>query len=81
LKGLNFSQLTNNTKITDKKFRLSLLNLLTSTNGLIYPYLEYQFSFPTEIADRFYKITTIGKYGNYEVKLLVEKPTIKESIL
>ncbi|MDR0650799.1 MAG: hypothetical protein LBG59_05365 [Candidatus Peribacteria bacterium] len=66
---------------TGVQFRLSLLNFLTSVEKLIYPYLEYQFSFSNDIADRFYKIDAMGKYGAYEVKLLVQKPTIKESIL
>jgi hypothetical protein len=57
------------------------LNLLTSVNWYIYPYLEYQFSFPKDISDRFYRITTVGKYGKYEVKLFIQKPTVQRSIL
>jgi hypothetical protein len=76
--GKTFSELLN---MTGVQFRLSLLNLLTSTNKQIYPYLEYQLSFSDEIADRFYKIDARGNYGAYEVKLFVQKPTIKESIL
>ncbi|MBQ7073474.1 hypothetical protein IJM86_00040 [bacterium] len=52
-----------------------------SSNNLIYPYLEYQFTFDNFIADRFYYITTTGKYKDYTVKLLVKKPTSKASIL
>ena len=82
--SMTFSELMKNTSETI--FRISLLNLLYATSANIYPYLEYQFSFfdslwPKEVSDRFYTITAIGQYGNYEVKLLVKKPTIRESIL
>jgi hypothetical protein len=80
MKTSSFSTIMNNTPGTI--FRISLLNLLMSTNQQIYPYLEYQFSFPDDyIADRFYRIDATGKYGKYEVRLLVQKPTIKESVL
>ena len=68
-------------------FRLSLINPLYSEKGQIFPYLEYQLSFfdgdgrPSEMADRFYSITTKGRNGNYEVQLFMQKPTIVESIL
>lgn len=62
-------------------FRLSLLNLLYSTTWQLYPYLEYQLTFPAEVSDIFYNITTKWKYGNYEVQLFTKKPTLSESIL
>jgi hypothetical protein len=79
LTGKNFFRLLSGA--TGVVFRLSLLNLLTSKSKQIYPYLEYQFTFSKDIADRFYRINATGKYGKYEVKLFVQKPTIKESIL
>jgi hypothetical protein len=87
LKGKRFSDLLALTNVTNLIFRIAVLNLLSSKSKHIYPYLEYQFSFydeyknPADISDRFYTITARGKFGNYEVKLLVKKPTIKESIL
>ncbi len=87
LSGKNFSSLLSDDKLTDPRFRIALLNLLTSANGLIYPYLEYQFGFYdkdkklTDIADKYYTISARWKQGNYEVELLVKKPTFKESIL
>ena len=87
IKNLTFTDILGNIKISNLLFRISLLNLLYSERKNIYPYLEYQFSFlnesgnPAVIADRFYTITSRGKYGDYEVKLIVKKPTIKESIL
>ena len=87
IKELKFSELLGADNVSNLLFRISLLNLLYSQSKNIYPYLEYQFSFydeneqATEIADRFYTITSKGKYGNYEVQLVVKKPTIQESIL
>lgn len=87
LKSKNFDAVLKDSKTTGVIFRVALLNLLYAKSGNIYPYLEYQFSFKdsagtlTSVADRFYTITATGKYGNYEVKLLVKKPTIKESVL
>jgi hypothetical protein len=89
LKGETFFGLLFDDKTKDVIFRIALLNLLRSEHKNIYPYLEYRFSFftdvnrtnPAWISDRFYTITATGKYGNYEVKLLLKKPTIKESIL
>ena len=88
ISGWAFNKLL--TDSTDLIFRTSLLNLLYSEKQNVYPYLEYQLSFfggsngngtPTQISDRFYTIDARGKFGSYEVKLLVKKPTIKESIL
>lgn len=62
-------------------FRLSLINPLRSQRGYLFPYLEYQLSFPHEVADRYYSIFAKGKNGNYEVELFMQKPTITESIL
>jgi hypothetical protein len=79
MKDKPFSTIMNNTPGTI--FRISLLNLLKSDNKQIYPYLEYQFSFWEPISDRYYTIKAQGKYGDYQVELLVKKPTFKESIL
>ena len=79
LTGKHFNRLLENT--TDVVFRIALLNRLNSASKHIYPYLEYRFSFPNPVSDRFYTITAVGKYGNYEVKFLVKKPTIRESVL
>lgn len=62
-------------------FRFSLLNLLYAEQNQIYPYLEYQWNFDNEVADRFYYVNVTGKYKDYIVKMLVKKPTSKASIL
>lgn len=79
LSGFNFSELFEDSQ--DLHFKLSLLNLLYSKTNQIYPYLEYYFAFSKEISDRFFTIEVRGKFKNYESKILVKKPTSKESIL
>ena len=79
LSGLKFSELFEASQ--DLHFKLSLLNLLYSKKNQIYPYLEYYFAFSKDISDRFFTIEVRGKFKNYESKILVKKPTSKESIL
>lgn len=79
LSGFNFSVLFGDSQ--DLHFKLSLLNLLYSKKNQIYPYLEYYFAFSNDISDRFFTIEVRGKFKNYESKILVKKPTSKESIL
>lgn len=55
-------------------------NLFRTMTGAIYPYLEYQFHFPQEIADRFYTIQGNGRVGEYDVQILLKKPTVQWTI-
>jgi len=48
--------------------------------GAIYPYLEYQFYFPQEIADRFYTIQGNGRVGEYDVQIILKKPTVQWTV-
>lgn len=78
LKSLTFQQLLAMT--TGVKINFSLVNLLESINGQIYPFLEYQFQFkngsnPAQGADRFYSIYGTARVGDFEVKIIVSKPT------
>jgi hypothetical protein len=59
---------------------LGLINLLTTRNNNIYPFLEYQLSTNTSIADRFYTIQGNGRVGEYDVQIVVKKPTSQWSI-
>jgi len=59
---------------------LWLINLLKTSNGNIYPFLEYQFTTSAPIADRFYTIQGNSRVGDYEVKVVVKKPTSQWSI-
>ncbi len=60
-------------------FKFSLLDLLRTRNGSIYPFLEYQFAFPTEVSDRFYTIQWVGKVWDYDIHINVNKPTSNDS--
>ena len=62
--------------------RLSLLNILQSvTSGMIYPYLEYYLNFDNDVADKYFKINGEWKYKDYQVNIIMYKPTVKESVL
>ena len=71
--GSSFSQL---------QLRLALLNLLRPKDWAIYPYLEYYLDFwDKEVSDKYYTIDAEWKYWDFQVDLIVQKPTAKESIL
>ena len=66
------------------QYKLSLLNLLQSRTGMIYPFLEYKIEFnPSAItlSDKYYTIQTEWNYWDYKVDTVIYKPTITESIL
>ena len=63
------------------QLRLALLNLLKPREWVIYPYLEYYLDFWTWIADKYFTMNAEWKYWDFQVNLIVQKPTIKESIL
>ncbi len=55
-------------------------NLFRTFTGAIYPYLEYQFTFPQAIADRFYTIEWHGRAGEYDVQIVLKKPTVQWTV-
>jgi hypothetical protein len=55
-------------------------NLFRSFAGAVYPYFEYQFTFPQDIADRFYTIEWQGRVGQYDVRIILKKPTVEWTI-
>lgn len=77
-----FSQILTNTLTNFSGLRLSFgaANLFRTFTGAIYPYLEYQFTFPQEIADRFYTIQWHGRVGEYDVKIVLKKPTVQGTV-
>lgn len=81
IKEKTFKQIFQDANATGMLFKIALLNLLHTDKKQVYPYLEYQFSFDKDIADRYYTIEAKGKYKDYESKILVKKPTNKDSIL
>lgn len=72
----------NSDEFSQVQIRLSLLNLLKNSNWAIYPFLEYQVSFPDDPApDKYFTITAEWNYKDYQVRLNIQKPTKQESIL
>lgn len=76
-----FSQiLLDSTSFTGLRLSFGAANLFRTFTGAIYPYLEYQFHFSQEIADRFYTIQGNGRVGEYDVKIVLKKPTIEGTV-
>jgi hypothetical protein len=57
-------------------------DLFRAIHGSIYPYLEYQFTFPDDhpISDRFFTIQWNGRAWEYDVTIVIKKPTVQWSI-
>lgn len=74
-----------NGAIKEKELRFSLLNLLkdaTNPNQKIYPFLEYYIDFWTaEISDKYFTIEGEWNYSDYQVNIIIQKPTVKETVL
>ena len=65
---------------TGQKLRLNLVKLLQTEQGNIYPFLEYSLT-PSAgtIADTAYTVTATSRVGDYNVRIIVRKPTVRES--
>ena len=65
----------------NKQLKLSLLNLLWSWQN-VYPFLEYYFDFwAVKLPDKYFTINGQWNYKDYQVNTIIQKPTIKESVL
>jgi hypothetical protein len=62
------------------QLRFSLLNLLWTWQN-VYPFLEYYADFWTEVPDKYFTINGEWNYKDYQVNTIIQKPTVKESIL
>jgi len=82
LETISFSHILSNSSNNFSGLRLSFgaANLFRTFSNAIYPYLEYQFTFPQAIADRFYTIQGNGRAGEYDVKILLKKPTVQGTV-
>jgi len=56
IERLPFKQIFTSADFSDLRLSFGAANLFRTFTGAIYPYLEYQFTFPQAIADRFYTI-------------------------
>ena len=75
----NYKNLFNN--IENPQLRFSLLNLLKDKNGRLYPFLEYYVDFWTDVSDKYFTIKAEWNFADYQVNLIIWKPTTKESVL
>lgn len=71
--------LQENNPATWLQFSFGLVDFLRSKGGNIYPFLEYQFHFTNPVADRFYTIQGHSLVWSYDVKIIMKKPTNKDS--
>ena len=71
---------TDTTDFSGLRLSFGAANLFRTFTGSIYPYLEYQFTFPQPIADRFYTIEGHGRVGEYDVQIVLKKPTVQGTI-
>lgn len=69
---------TNN--FSDLSLSFGAVNFFRTRIGTLYPYLEYQFTFPQAIADRFYTIEGHGRVGEYDVQIDIKKPTVQWTV-
>ena len=81
IKNSNFKDVLNNNKTTNSQLRFSLLNLLKTSNNMIYPFLEYYIDFWTEVSDKYFAIDAEWNFADYKINLRIWKPTSKESVL
>lgn len=80
--SLNFKKiLQEHNNYKQLQLRLALLNALKTPNNTIYPYLEYYLEFWTWVSDKYFTMDAEWKYGDYQVNLIIQRPTAKESIL
>ena len=81
LASVPFSLLLSNiSQYTWLRISFGAANFFRTITGAIYPYLEYQFTFPDQISDRFFTIQGNGRVGEYDVQIVVKKPTVQWTI-
>ncbi len=76
----NFQNIFASTDFSGLRLSFNAATLFRAFNGSVYPYLEYQFTFPQPISDRFYTIQWKGRVGDYDVNITVKKPTVEGTI-
>ncbi len=83
--GTVFSHLFADPRISWLQLRFSLLNVLKSKDddeiAHTYPFLEYYAYFWTGVADKYYHINAEWNYKDYQINLIIHKPTVKETVL
>jgi hypothetical protein len=80
IEDANFADIFNSLRYTGLRLSFWATNLFRSFTWAVYPYLEYQFTFPEAIADRFYTIQGQGRVGEYDVRIILKKPTVQWTV-
>ena len=81
----NFKNIFNSSSETQLRF--SLLNQLKDLNKKTYPFLEYYIEFkwnsaqPAEVSDKYFTIKWEWNYSDYNIHIIFQKPTVKETVL
>jgi len=73
LKNTNFTSLISTSN--NVKLQLWLINLLQSRSWLVYPFLEYKIKSDQNISDIFYTIDWNSRVNEYDVHIIIKKPT------
>jgi len=77
----NFANIfSDTTDYSGLRLSFGAANLFRTFTWSIYPYLEYQFTFSQPIADRFYTIEGHGRVGEYDVQIILKKPTVQWTV-
>ena len=79
--GDKYKSIFQSDSTTGLQLRFSLLNLLWTWRN-IYPFLEYYVNFwGVRVSDKYFTINGRWNFKDYQVNTIIQKPTIKESIL
>lgn len=81
LKSFKFSWLFTSNNTQKNQIRFNLLNLVKDKNWKIYPFLEYYVNFWTGVSDKYYTIKWEWAFSDFQVNTIIQKPTVKESVL
>ncbi len=76
----NFTDIFSNSENTYLK--LSIVNLMQTSDWNIYPFLEYKLypsTTSTTLSDRFFTIKWVWIVWNYKVEIIIKKPILKSS--
>lgn len=80
ISGKTFKDIFEDSQFTWLQVKFAFVNFLRSLGGDIYPFLEYFFEFNSPVADKFYTIKWIWRKGDYDIKIIVKKPTFKDTV-
>ena len=80
LETIPFETILNGGMYTGLDFSFGLISLLRTFQWKAYPYLEYRLSFPAPVADKYFTIEGHGRNRDYDVEIVIKKPTVPGTI-